>query len=290
MQLTGTITGTVADSETGEPLSGAQVSIPALQIGVLASAGGEFELLEVPVGTHEVQAQLIGHANATASVTVAAGGTAFVELLMDPSALLLTGIVVTGTACAESPVGRPYSISVAGRRTLAEQGAPQAFDFFRNVPASQGILGALQGRYSTRPPGLVPETVANVNLRGIGASRTLVLLNGRRQVSIPIRLAGGRFVDVNAFPSVALDRVEVVKVAASAVYGPDAVAGVVSFLTRSGFEGFEVSGTHEYFSGAGETNAGAIWGVRRSAGAPTWSSRRKCSLRRSWFPRRGTGR
>lgn len=259
-QLTGTIAGTVANSETGEPLSGAQVSIPALQVGVLASAEGEFELLEVPVGTHDVQSQLIGYANATASVTVAAGGTAFVELLMAPSAFLLTEIVVTGTAFAESPVELPYSVSVAGRRTLAEQGAPQAFDFFRNVPASQGILGARQGWYSTRPPGLVPETVANVNLRGIGASRTLVLLNGRRQVSIPIRLAGGRFVDVNAFPSVALDRVEVVKEGASAVYGSDAVAGVVNFLTRSDFEGFEISGTHEYFSGAGETNAGAIWG------------------------------
>ena len=135
----------------------------------MASAEGEFELLEVPVGTHEVQSQLIGYA----SVTVAAGGTAFVELLMDPSAFLLTEIVVTGTAFAESPVEFPYSVSVAGRRTLAEQGAPQAFDFFRNVPASQGILGARQGWYSTRPP---PETVANVNLRGIGASRTLVLL------------------------------------------------------------------------------------------------------------------
>ena len=259
-QSTGTIAGTVADSETGDPLSGAQVSIPALQIGVLAGAEGGFELLEVPAGTHEVQAQLIGHANATASVTVAAGGTVFVELLMEPGAFLLREIVVTGTAFAESPVELPYSVTVAGRRTLAEQGAPQAFDFFRNVPASQGILGARQGWYSTRPPALVPETVANVNLRGIGASRTLVLLNGRRQVSIPIRLAGGRFVDVNAFPSVALDRVEVVKEGASAVYGSDAVAGVVNFLTRADFEGFEISGSHEYYSGAGETNAGAIWG------------------------------
>ena len=143
---------------------------------------------------------------------------------------------------------------------MAELGSPQAFDFFRNVTASYGILGARQGWYSTRPPGLVSETVATVNLRGLGASRTLVLLNGRRQVYLPIRLAGGRFVDVNAFPSIAMDRIEVVKEGASAVYGSDAVAGVVNFLTRGDFEGLEISGSHEYFAGAGETNVGAIWG------------------------------
>ena len=259
-QQTGTITGTVTDAETGEPLVGAQINIPALGIGILSRAEGRFVLPGVPVGTHELQAQQIGHATVTMSVTVTAGETEFVEILMERSVLYLEGVVVTGTAFAESPVELPYSVTVAGRRTLAEQGSPQAFDLFRNVTASHGILGARQGWYSTRPPGLVSETVATVNLRGLGASRTLVLLNGRRQVYIPIRLRGGRFVDVNAFPSIALDRVEVVKEGASAVYGSDAVAGVVNFLTRGDFEGLEVSGSHEYFANAGETNVGAIWG------------------------------
>lgn len=71
----------------------------------------------------------------------------------------------------------------------------------------------------------------------------------------------------NAFPSIALDRIEVVKEGASAVYGSDAVAGVANFLTRSDFEGLEVSGSHEYFAGAGETHAGAIWGKRLGDGA-----------------------
>ena len=261
-QSTGTITGTVVDGETGEPLEGAQVSIPALEIGVLSRAAGRFVLPGVPVGTHEIQAQMVGRATTTRSVTVTEGATVSVELLLERTVLLLEEIVVTGTAFPESPVELPYSVTVAGRRTLAEQGSPQAFDFFRNVTASHGILGARQGWYNTRPPGLVSETVATVNLRGIGASRTLVLLNGRRQVYLPIRLRGGRFVDVNAFPSIALDRVEVVKEGASAVYGSDAVAGVVNFLTRGDFEGFEVSGSHEYFANAGETNAGAIWGSR----------------------------
>ena len=259
-QATGTVTGTVVDAETGEALVGAQVSLPALGIGVLSRAAGRFVLPGVPVGTHELQVEQIGHATVSMEVTVVSGDAVMVEIALEHTVLHLEEVVVTGTAFAESPVELPYSVTVAGRRTLAEQGSPQAFDLFRNVTASHGILGARQGWYSTRPPGLVSETVATVNLRGLGASRTLVLLNGRRQVYIPIRLRGGRFVDVNAFPSIALDRVEVVKEGASAVYGSDAVAGVVNFLTRGDFEGFEVSGAHEYFAGGGETNAGAIWG------------------------------
>jgi len=259
-QATGIISGTVTDAVTAEPVLGASIELPELGLETRSEAGGRFSLAGVPVGTHEIRAEMFGYHAAVQTVTVVADDVVFVEFRPEPEAFRLRALVVTGTAFAESPTALPYAVTVSGRRTMAELGSPQAFDFFRNVTASYGILGARQGWYSTRPPGLVSETVANVNLRGLGASRTLVLLNGRRQVYIPIRLAGGRFVDVNAFPSIAMDRIEVVKEGASAVYGSDAVAGVVNFLTRGDFEGFEVSGSHEYFAGAGETNAGAIWG------------------------------
>ena len=261
-QNTGTITGTVADAESGQLLDGAQVHIPALGLGVLSRDGGRFTIEGVPAGTHELRAELIGHLDVVRTVTVTSGGIVSLELQMEHSVLHVEALVVTGTAFSESPIELPYAVSVMGRRTLAEQGAPQSFDLFRNVTASSGILGARQGWYTTRPPGLVTETAASVNLRGIGASRTLVLLNGRRQVQFPMRISGGRFVDVNSFPSVAVDRVEIVKEGASAIYGSDAVAGVVNFLTRGDFEGLEFSGAHEYFAGAGETNVGAIWGSR----------------------------
>ena len=261
-QATGSITGIVTDAASGQPVAGAQVSIPALGTGVLSLADGRFALVGLPPGTHEVQAELIGHLTTSESVVVPEGGAVFVELRMQPTVLQLQGVVVTGTAFEESPVDLPYSVAVSGRRSLAEQGSPQAVDFFRNLGASAGVLGDRQGWYTTRPTAAVPETVASVNLRGIGPSRTLVLLNGRRQVYVPMRLLGGRFVDVNAFPSIALDRIEVVKEGASAIYGSDAVAGVANFLTRGDFEGFEVSASHEYLPDAGDTNAGAIWGSR----------------------------
>ena len=97
---------------------------------------------------------------------------------------------------------------------------------------------------------------------GLGASRTLVLLNGRRHVPVPARLIGGRFVDVNTIPSIAVGRLEVLKEGASATYGSDAVGGVANFVTRSDFRGFEINVAHDYFdSGAIRPSPGS--------GAPT---------------------
>ena len=83
---------------------------------------------------------------------------------------------------------------------------------------------------------------ANINLRGLGVASTLVLLNGKRQVlsSAPTD-DGANFVDLAALvPLLAVERVEILKDGASAIYGSDAVAGVANFITRRGFDGVEL--------------------------------------------------
>ena len=257
---TGTVSGTISDAGTGGPVSSAQVHIPALGAGVLSREDGRFALSGIDPGVHELHVDLIGFASVVQSVTVVAGETTTVNVQVHSTALELVEIVVTGTAFKESPVTLPYSVAVSSRRSLAEQGSPQATDFFKNLSASHGALGERHSYANTAQPGAVPETVASVNLRGLGPSRTLVLLNGRRQTYVPVRMYGGRFVDVNSFPSIALDRIEVLKEGASAVYGSDAVAGVANFLTRNDFEGMELAAAHEYYAASGATSAGAIWG------------------------------
>ena len=83
---------------------------------------------------------------------------------------------------------------------------------------------------------------ANLNLRGLGVSSTLVLLNGKRQVSAAVQTDdGASFVDLAALvPLLAVERVEILKDGASAIYGSDAVAGVANFITKRRFEGAEV--------------------------------------------------
>ena len=278
-QTTGAIAVTVVDNPSGQALEAALIYIPAHDLGGSSDEQGRFTLLDVPVGDHEVTAELIGYSRATATVAVKAGRVAIVELRMEPAAILFEEIAVTGTAFKESPINLPYAVTTVSREKLKEQGSPQPVDFFKNLSASHGVIGERSSWYNANQAATLSESIANVNLRGLGASRTLVLFNGRRQTYVPARLIGGRFVDVNAIPSIALDRVEVLKEGAAAIYGSDAVAGVANFLTRSDFTGFEVSANHEYLAGAGDTDAGAIWGGKLGGAhavvAGEWRKRRE---------------
>ena len=259
-ESTGTIVGTVVDAEKGTVQDLAQVYIAELNKSAEWGADGRFTMAKVPAGEYRITAELIGYESATTTVVVVAGEVVSVELKLMASAVELEEVVVTGTAVKESPISLPYAVAVTGREKMAEQGSPQAVDFFKNLSASHGVIGERSSWYNANQAATLSESIANVNLRGLGASRTLVLINSRRQTYVPARLIGGRFVDVNAIPSIAVDRVEVLKEGASAIYGSDAVAGVANFLTRADFEGFEVSGAHEYIAGAGDSNLGAIWG------------------------------
>lgn len=285
-QSTGTVTGTVVDAGTGEPLDGVDVSITILDLLDATDAQGRFIFHNVPPGAYELRVELIGYPPVTRAISVVGGDTLTVTFRMELPTLFLEEMVVTGTALKESPVNLPYAVSVVGREKMAEQGSPQAVDFFKNLGASHGVIGEANSWYNDQSVS-VPETVANVNLRGLGASRTLVLINSRRQVYIPARLFGGRFVDVNAIPSIAVDRVEVLKEGASAIYGSDAVAGVANFLTRGDFVGFEVTAAHDQFAGAGDSNAGAIWGRKigesHAVVSAEWMGRQELNAReRTW--------
>jgi outer membrane receptor protein involved in Fe transport len=105
---------------------------------------------------------------------------------------------------------------------------------------------------------------SNVNLRGLGLSSTLVLINGRRQtLSGAYADDGSTFVDTNTLmPMIMLGRVETVKDGASATYGTDAVAGVVNYITRKNFTGFEVQGRAQTTTSGPQNDFdfGAIWG------------------------------
>jgi outer membrane receptor protein involved in Fe transport len=94
---------------------------------------------------------------------------------------------------------------------------------------------------------------SNINLRGLGVASTLVLLNGKRQVLSAVQTDdGSSFVDTASLvPTLALERVEILKDGASAIYGSDAVAGVANFITRDGFEGAEFQAEYRARAGNG---------------------------------------
>ena len=104
---------------------------------------------------------------------------------------------------------------------------------------------------------------ANMNLRGLGVASTLVLLNGRRQVLSAVQTDdGSSFVDLAALvPLLAIERVEVLKDGAAAIYGSEAVAGVANFITRQGFEGIELQAEYRGRASDGSQDDIALDGV-----------------------------
>ena len=145
-------------------------------------------------------------------------------------------VVVTGSFIKGTPIDSESPVTVLDRDQLTRQGSPSIVEIVRRLSASSGVDGETNQFQSN-----ASEGVANINIRGLGPQRTLVLLNGRRQVPVPQRLPGGRFVDVNAFPRMAIETIEVLKEGAAATYGSDAISGVVNFKTRNSFQGFQVS-------------------------------------------------
>jgi iron complex outermembrane recepter protein len=87
-----------------------------------------------------------------------------------------------------------------------------------------------------------------VSLRGLGAQNTLVLLNGRRISSHGLN---GKSVDLNAIPLAAMDRIEILKDGASAIYGTDAIGGVMNFILKKDYRGLEISGFADFTAGGG---------------------------------------
>ena len=285
----GTVRGTVTDATSGRALESVQIQIigQGFDRTLFTNAQGMYLIIDVPSGVHELRATVIGYVGGTATVEVTSGEVTEASFALEVTALNIEGITGVGTAFEAPPISMPAAVAVSTRDAIIEQGSPQITDFFKGLSASHGVIGERNSWYNSTAV-LVPETAASVNLRGLGASRTLVLLNGRRQTYLPARLIGGRFVDVNAIPAIALDRIEVLKEGASAVYGSDAVAGVANFVTRGDYSGYELSVAHDYFAGGGDTNLGAIFGGELGEGmhgivAAEWARRRELrASERDW--------
>lgn len=149
-------------------------------------------------------------------------------------------------------------IQVMDREAIEKSGYTNLQQMFEKNPA------AGNGTFSTR--GNNQDSTANgaaaVSLRGMGADATLVLVNGRRvAISAFAESITTNFVDINTIPLAAIERVEVLKDGASAIYGSDAVAGVVNLVLREDFEGAEVSVDYGGADGYDEQSTSAIWGV-----------------------------
>jgi len=186
-------------------------------------------------------------------VLVALGGTlalgaapAFAQQAAAADANRAQSVVVTGSRIARIDALAESPIVTVGAEQIQQSGVVTVEQFLNTLPqvtpglSSQSNNPSSQGR-------------AFIDLRGLGSARNLVLINGRRGMG---SLSGGT-VDTNTIPTALIDRVEVITGGAATTYGADAVAGVVNFIMKNNFQGFELDAQHR------ETEAGD--GVETSA-------------------------
>jgi outer membrane receptor for ferrienterochelin and colicin len=178
-------------------------------------------------------------------------------------------VVVTG-----SRIGRDADFQSASPITTLDRESIENTGYLNLQQLLEKVPAAGNGTFSTR--GNNQDSTANgasaISLRGLGADATLVLVNGRRvAISSFAESVTTNFVDINTIPVSAIERVEVLKDGASAVYGSDAVAGVVNVVLRKNYDGLEITAgfgnTSE--SDNSETIFNAIWGTSSDDGNVT---------------------
>lgn len=168
-------------------------------------------------------------------------------------------IEVTGSHIKRIDKEGTSPIQTLTAKDISQSGATTVAELLRTIPAlgSGGAFDAVDGGFS--------RGVATASLRGLGSSSTLILLNGRRMT--PSAYANpnqgqSTLYDINSIPLSMLERVEIFKDGASAVYGSDAIAGVINFITKSDYQGVQMNAT----MGANDDNQFKKKSVSASAG------------------------
>lgn len=139
-------------------------------------------------------------------------------------------LVVTGSRLMQSEVEGAIPVTVITRTEIDASGATNLPDALR--AATQNSFGSAR-----QQSGSAAQSVATINLRGLGSDRTLVLIDGHRTAKVPTDSGSS---DLNVIPLAAVERIEILRDGASAIYGSDAIGGVVNIITRKDFNGAEL--------------------------------------------------
>ncbi|MEL6448239.1 MAG: TonB-dependent receptor [Pseudomonadota bacterium] len=178
--------------------------------------------------------------------TAAVSPTAFAQ---DEDSAELGRVEVTGSRIKRTDVEGALPVQIIDRETIELSGEVSVADVLRNLPINSGG--------SFRPQsGSTGQAAATLNLRALGAGRTLILIDGRRAPVAP-NLGVGQ--DLNQIPIGAVERIEILSDGASAIYGTDAIGGVVNIITRKDFEGAQIAYGEGYSSReGGDTAIGSL--------------------------------
>ena len=231
---TGSIQGRVTDS-TGAAVIGTNVTVDRTSLRTIASGRGAYTLNGVPAGRQIVRVRALGFAPESVSVNVVAGAITSLDVRLHRAAQRLAAVVVVTGSRARHTAAEELAVpvDVYTSADIIQQGSTETSQVLANLSPSvnfpkQAVTDAT-------------EIVRPFTLRGLSPDHSLVLINGvrRHQTSLMNVFSNGSApgssgVDLNAFPSSAIERLEVLRDGASTQYGSDAIAGVVNLVIKEG--------------------------------------------------------
>jgi len=178
----------------------------------------------------------------------------------------LDRITVTGSNLRGIDLQEAQPITVIDAEDIKAFGATTVTDLLKQVSETGGGTGNFTTATSGALQADSPAGSAGASLRGLGTSSTLTLVNGRRIAVSSFANGSENFVDINAIPLAAVERVEILTTGASAIYGADAVAGVVNLILRKDFDGLRLAGSYgdsTRSTDEGRYNANLVYGFQR---------------------------
>lgn len=194
----------------------------------------------------------------------------------------LENVVVTGSRIPRATLEGPSPVTVIKKEEIDAQGFRSVFDAISSLVQNNGsVQGEDFGNTFT-------PAANTINLRGLGPNHTLILLNGRRLADYPLAYEGSlSIVNLANIPSALIERIEVLAGGASAVYGSDAVAGVVNIILKKHYDGSDlnvrIGGTQEgggqnqrlqFTSGFSNDTIDVVYGIELLHRKPIWGSQR----------------
>ncbi len=204
------LSGTITVIETGLPLPGAIVYLPELMQGTVSNSDGKFRINNLPAGTFLVEVKNIGFNSYVNYEKI--NGAVNLDVKLAESAVEMNEVLVTGSLISSQRLLNPIPVSSISRQELNRSSSYNIIDGLTNIP---GISQISTGSSISKPV-----------IRGLGYNRVLVLHDDIRQEGQQWGDEHGIEIDENS-----IDKVEIIKGAGSLIYGSDALAGVINFIS-----------------------------------------------------------
>jgi outer membrane receptor protein involved in Fe transport len=214
-QVSGQVSGRISDVDTGENLPGANVQILDTFLGASSDVDGSFLIRRVPPGKFRLRASFMGYKSSTVDVEIKPGRIFNIDFELKSTPIKVDQVIVTGSRQPQDLASAAASISVLGKREIQRRNSLRMDEALLSVPGLT-VVGE------------------NINIRGgsgynrLGGSRTLVLLD-----EVPILTSDLGEANWSILPVSEIEHIEVLKGAASSLYGSGAISGVVNVITKS---------------------------------------------------------